>query len=124
MKPSLFLRSAEPLGSSDPYQRALGDFARAGGWAGPPGLRIPNAALTTGSAPEEPARRTKLWELTAMLHCSVIGTCLMSGELRSLLRRCGAVPDKSATDHELHQIAVSAAGQHAAVAKDIQKALD
>jgi len=126
MDPHVFLKSAEVPGATLPHERALNDFTRAGGWA-PFGLRIPNAALTNGAPgkpPLSPKRRTKLWELTAMLHCSIIGTCLMSGELRSLLRRCGAVPDNSSSDHELHKIAVSAAGQHDAIAKEMHKALE
>src|SRR5262245_34065742 len=126
MKPHVFLKSAELPGANPPHERALNDFVRAGGWA-PFGLRIPNAALMTpaqGMPGLAPKRRTKLWELTAMLHCSIIGTCLMSGELRSLLRRCGAVADNGSSDHELHKIAVSAAGQHDAIAKEMHKTLD
>src|SRR5262245_57224767 len=101
MEPLVFLKSAELPGASDPYQRALNDFARAGGHAGAAGLRVPNAALI---APEAaPKKRARIWELTAMLHCSIIGTCLMAGELRSLLRRCGMPLDSCATDHELHE---------------------
>lgn len=85
------------------------------------GLRRPNAALIATAAP---GRRRKLWDLMPALHCSVVGTCLMSGELRNLMRRCGAATEKNATDHELHELAVSAAGRQDAVAKELQKALD
>lgn len=29
--------------------------------------------------------RTKIWELSSNLHCSIIGTCLTGGELRQFL---------------------------------------
>src|SRR5262245_33687434 len=106
MKPDLLLATAAPVRE---------------GWNPTLGLRKPNAALIA-AAPA--GRRRKLWELLPALHCSIIGTCLMSGELRGLLRRCGAVPEKDATDHELHEVAVSAAGRHDAVSKELQKSLD
>ena len=96
MKPHVFLRSAEPAGAN-PYERALNDFTRAWGEV-PLGARRPGVRLMRPEA-NAAKRRTKLWELTSMLHCSIIGTCLMSGELRSLLRRCGAVPDNSSSDN-------------------------
>ena len=70
-----------------------------------------------------PARRTKIWEFNTNLHCSIIGTCLSTGELRQVLKKLGvAVPDS--TDHELHGAAVSLAGRHDKAAKLLHKALD
>ncbi len=75
------------------------------------------------SAPSGPARRTKIWEFHSNLHCSIIGTCLSTGELRQVLRKLGiASPDS--TDHELHAAAVSLAGRHDKAAKLLHKALD
>ena len=37
--------------------------------------------------PEGPRGRTKLWEFNGDLHCSIIGTCLSTVELRQALRR-------------------------------------
>jgi hypothetical protein len=69
------------------------------------------------------ARRTKIWEFNTNLHCSIIGTCLSTGELRQVLKKLGvAVPDS--TDHELHGAAVSLAGRHDKAAKLLHKALD
>src|SRR6185369_2763633 len=70
------------------------------------------------------AHRTKIWELGTTLHCSIIGTCLSTGELRSLLRKFNATTKENPTDHELHAIAVTAAGRHDILAKQIQKTLD
>ena len=70
-----------------------------------------------------PARRTKIWEFNTNLHCSIVGTCLSTGELRQLLRKLGvATPDS--TDHELHGAAVSLVGRHDKAAKLLHKALD
>jgi hypothetical protein len=70
-----------------------------------------------------PPRRTKIWELNTNLHCSVIGTCLSTAELRQLLKKLGlATPDS--TDHDLHGIAVGLAGRHDKAAKLLHKALD
>jgi len=58
---------------------------------------------------EDPStRRTKIWEFSQNLHCSIIGTCLSTGELRQTLAKLGlAQPDW--TDHDLHHKAVSLA---------------
>ena len=70
-----------------------------------------------------PPRRTKIWEFNTNLHCSIIGTCLSTTELRQVLKKLGiASPDS--TDHELHGAAVSLAGRHDKAAKLLNKALD
>lgn len=70
-----------------------------------------------------PARRTKIWEFHTNLHCSIIGTCLSTGELRHVLKKLG-VASADSTDHELHTAAVSLAGSHDKAAKLLHKALD
>jgi hypothetical protein len=72
---------------------------------------------------EGPPRRTKIWELNTNLHCSIIGTCLSTAELRPILRKLGLAPPDS-TDHELHGAAVSLVGRHDKAAKLLNKALD
>jgi hypothetical protein len=95
----------------------------------PPGTlsvtSIVPALVMRGQAPpvETPARRTKIWEFNTNLHCSIIGTCLSTGELRQVLKKLGiATPDS--TDHELHGAAVSLVGRHDKAAKLLHKALD
>jgi Uncharacterized protein conserved in bacteria (DUF2325) len=68
------------------------------------------------------ARRTRIWEFDASLHCSIVGTCLTTTELRHVLDKLkiGA----TASDHELHALGVSLAGRREAGAKFLQKALD
>jgi hypothetical protein len=70
-----------------------------------------------------PVRRAKIWEFTTHLHCSIIGTCLSTGELRQILKKLELAPAES-TDHELHGTAVSVAGRHDNAAKLLNKALD
>ncbi|MDO9713277.1 DUF2325 domain-containing protein [Paracraurococcus lichenis] len=71
----------------------------------------------------EPSRRRHIWELASLFHCSIIGTCLSTNELRRLLRKLGQdAPD--ATDHTLHGLAVSLAGRHDQAGKLLNKALD
>ena len=68
-------------------------------------------------------RRTKIWELSQSLHCSIIGTCLSTGELRQTLTRLG-LAKSDWTDHDLHHKAVSLAAKHDQAAKLLHKALD
>src|SRR5262245_2429742 len=44
-------------------------------------------------------RRTRLWEFDRSLHCSIIGTCLSTAELRSILTKLKVAG--GASDHEL-----------------------
>lgn len=80
-------------------------------------------ALTERPAGEDTSRR-KIWDLDGSLHCSVIGTCLTTGELRALIRKFVTFADGRATDHDFHTIAVSSVRQRELLAKQIQKALD
>jgi hypothetical protein len=80
--------------------------------------KIPSSGPNAG-----PARRTKIWEFNINLHCSIIGTCLSTGELRQILKKLGLAPPGS-TDHELHGTAVTLAGRHDNAAKLLNKALD
>ncbi len=66
--------------------------------------------------------RLRLGEMDAHLHCSVIGTCLSTAELRKLMRRFIHVD--GASDLELHHDAVRLASQNAEVARALHKALD
>src|ERR1700679_4302029 len=86
---------------------------------------IPPALVVRGEPQSVagPTRRTKIWEFNTNLHCSMIGTCLSTAELRQVLKKLGLVsPDN--TYHELHGAAVSLAGRHDKAAKLLNKALD
>ena len=98
------------------------------------GRRAMTAPLSLKSAPlvlvERPqdgplpiARRAKIWELSRYLHCSIIGTCLSTAELRHILAKSGFLTD-GACDHELHGRGVTVAGQSDVAGKLLHKALD
>ena len=69
-------------------------------------------------------RRRRIWEVTANLHCSIIGTCLTTAELRQILVKVGLPGAHKETDHELHSRAVLLAGRKDHASKLLQKALD
>src|SRR5208283_6207528 len=74
-----------------------------GAVGGPP--LLPPA--TTGRELEEllarpPRQRTKLWEFGTNLHCSIIGTCLTTAELRQIFVKLGRTEAPDATAHDMH----------------------
>jgi len=69
-----------------------------------------------------PSRRTKIWELSAHLHCSIVGTCLSTSELRQVLAKV-KVAD-GASEHDLHGQGVLLASLRDGRAKLLHKALD
>jgi Uncharacterized protein conserved in bacteria (DUF2325) len=69
------------------------------------------------------SRRTKIWELSGHLHCSIVGTCLSTGELRQVLSKAGMAVD-GATDHDLHGQGVLLANLRDGRGKLLHKALD
>lgn len=69
-------------------------------------------------------RRTKIWELAATLHCSIVGTCLTTAELRAILRKFKLGDGDTPSDHAAHALAVGAVDKRDMLAKQIQKALD
>jgi hypothetical protein len=126
MKPYAFLKSAEPPNVIG-RERAIRDHARAGATIGATGLRGPIPIYerpSNGPDAKRSSRRSKIWELTAMLHCSIIGTCLTTGELRVMIRKVDPTIDVKVTDHDLHSLVVSAVGRNDGLSKRIQKALD
>src|SRR5262245_5296258 len=81
-------------------------------------LLEPTAAIPE---PPEPKRR-RIWELSGNFHCSIIGTCLTTSELRQILVKIGLPGAQQETDHQLHGRAVLLAGQKDAGSKLLQKA--
>jgi Uncharacterized protein conserved in bacteria (DUF2325) len=68
--------------------------------------------------------RRKIWEFGTHLHCSIIGTCLSTSELRHVLLKLGVREAADGSDHDLHASAVLIAGKHQEGAKLLHKALD
>lgn len=69
-------------------------------------------------------QRSKLWELNPSVHCSIIGTCLTTAELRQVMGKVLQQDVSRHTDHDLHSQAVGLCSQHNICSKQLQKALD
>lgn len=68
--------------------------------------------------------RDRIWELSPNLHCSVVGTCLSTGDLRQLFAKLNDPDARTASEHALHGRAVRAAGQKEVAGKLLNKLLD
>jgi len=100
----------------------------------PPFAQVPRLRLDGRSPPpwEAPAaahppttaKRCKIWDLADTLHCSIIGTCLSTAELRHVLLRLNVRGADRADEHEIHVLGVMLAGRREAGAKLLQRALD
>ncbi|WP_168790307.1 DUF2325 domain-containing protein [Paraburkholderia aromaticivorans] len=69
-------------------------------------------------------RRARLAELDSHLHCSIIGTCLSTHELRKLVPKFKGLDRRDASDLEIHHSAVELAIEGGAAAKALHKLLD
>ncbi len=74
--------------------------------------------------PLETEKRLRLWEIPSNMHCTILGTCLSHQELIKIGRRAGIVPEKHATDYEVHAWFVQRASEPARLARVIHKRLD
>jgi hypothetical protein len=92
-------------------------------------LRAPDSRADACCAPSkaqlaELNRRTRLSELDSHLHCSIIGTCLSTHELRKLVPKYSDLDRQRASDLEIHHTAVELAIEGGACSKALHKALD
>jgi hypothetical protein len=76
------------------------------------------------SADSRNQQRSKIWDISPNLHCSIIGTCLTAAELRQFLLKMGETDARTATDHSLHSRGVLAAGRRDTAGKLLNKVLD
>src|SRR5215468_12028904 len=62
---------------------------------------VPRPGEPRPDAARPVAPRTRIWEFGVNLHCSIIGTCLSTAELRHIVAKAepGAA---TASDHDLH----------------------
>ena len=74
--------------------------------------------------PPVPTRRDRLWELSTNLHCSIIGTCLTTSDLRSFLIKIGDPAARTGSDHALHGQAVGRARRKEEGGKLLHKLMD
>jgi hypothetical protein len=71
-----------------------------------------------------PPGRRKIWDFAKHLHCSIIGTCLSTAELRHILIKLGRQEAATASEHDLHASGVLIASLRHDGAKLLHKALD
>ena len=93
-------------------------------FGGLPGLPIGPGANPALFKPVPPRQRSKLWELSGTIHCSVIGTCLTAAELRRVMGKLASQDIAHLSDHDLHAEAVGLCGHHNPCAKLLQKTLE
>ena len=75
--------------------------------------------------PPLPAKRRRLWEMTAGWHCSILGTCLTLADLRALARKLPLnIRSGFPIDYQLHGFFVKEADQSGKAAKMLNKLLD
>jgi hypothetical protein len=88
-------------------------------------LRTPDACCAPSRRQLQSLKgRARLSELDAHLHCSVIGTCLTTHELRKLVPKFTRLDRQKATDLEIHHAAIELAIEGGAGSKALHKALD
>ena len=71
-----------------------------------------------------PTGRRRIWDFSTHLHCSIIGTCLSTGELRHLLGKLGLKEATTASEHDVHASGVLITSRRHGGAKLLHKALD
>src|SRR5215472_6548206 len=104
--------------ADDPRSRPVPHLRLALPLAAPEPLDARTAALLSAT------RRRKIWDLDGTYHCSIVGTCLATGELRQLLARLRVAEAETASDHDLHGRAVALARNRQDGGKLLNKALD
>lgn len=88
------------------------------------GSPSPRAAFDAKGSINFGTRRRHIWDLMPHLHCSIIGTCLTTGELRQIFVKLNLADVRTATDHSLHGLAVTSAGKNDLAGKMLNKALE
>jgi hypothetical protein len=89
-----------------------------------PHMKRQEAAMPVSPPDPRPARRTQVWKIHPSAHCSIIGTCLSTAELRRVLIRAEVAGVDGADEHELHKMGVALAGDARPGGKLLQKVLD
>ena len=113
---SSFLSELQPAGEKpDPLRENTALF---------PPLGEPAIALKKEEPPTTAAVRRRIWDFDTHLHCSIIGTCLSTGELRQILAKLGRREATTSSEHDLHASGVLLANQRNGGAKLLHKALD
>ena len=88
-----------------------------------------SAALSPAPSAQEawlppPGRRRTLFDLSPMLHCSIVGTCLTMAELRKILTKAVGDRVQKLSDHDIHTHGVRLAALKGPASRLLNKALD
>lgn len=86
--------------------------------------RRPSLSVHSEECGVRHGRRLKTWQISRHYHCSIIGTCMTTGELRQILTKVGEPDARVGNDHLLHSRGVWLAGQDGVAGKLLNKALD
>jgi Uncharacterized protein conserved in bacteria (DUF2325) len=84
----------------------------------------PSTRPSAGPFASPGGQRRKLWEFSTSMHCSIVGTCLSTLELRKIIAKVKGHDLKGFSDLIVHEEAVLVAGHQGAAARLLQKALD
>jgi hypothetical protein len=84
--------------------------------------QCPSAFAETAPSPR---RRARLWEIDSQWHCTIVGTCLSLGELKSAATRLGVrMPSAKPSPYEIHTGMIHLASRERLVGKALTKLLD
>lgn len=92
--------------------------------AGSPLLRKLEPELAASDAASAVPKRARIWELNSTFHCSIIGTCLTTGDMRRLLAKLEMADVARLSEHEIHSCGVRLAASGQFGGKLLNKALD
>jgi hypothetical protein len=88
-----------------------------------PQLRQP-IDTSLGRAAGVARQRARIWELSNTFHCSVIGTCLTTAEVRGLLAKLALADVAALSEHQIHAHGVHLAAKGDFSGKLLNKTLD
>ena len=66
----------------------------------------------------------KIWELSDLYHCPIIGTCFKESDLKKLIKKSELEIPVSTTDYEIHSILVSSMNRRSKISRNAQKMLE
>lgn len=68
--------------------------------------------------------RAHIWELSSSFHCSIIGTCLSTAEMRAVLSKLGVTSAHTMSDHQVHGRGVQIAARNDFAGKLLNRTID
>jgi hypothetical protein len=101
----------------------LGEGPKIRGFVAPAAKFMLANHLEAGVGEPPKMGRRRIWDLHGHYHCSIVGTCLSTAELRKLLVKLGMAAATD-SDHDLHGRGVGLAARQDAPGKLLNKLLD